>query len=685
MDLVTLALAKKYTKEVVNKAQLDDIELDKTLTKEGAAADAKAVGDAIKNLDETGASYIQTPSTAKVGQSIIVSEVDENSKPLAWETVDLPVDEINEITSMLIHKRYFDITKDGVISLKPDYRGTGSATYPDSVGNGLRLELPVNLIIPDNINGIQTTALAPGMFQFNEQIKEITLPNTITVIPEAFCMKAVNLSAVNNTEHITHIGSKAFGITRLKKASFPNLIEMSKMSFASCVYLKAINIGKVNAIPDRAFAECCSLREVMGGKNVTSIGAFAFYYAYALKELPLLAHVNTVGEYAFFYSGIGTSLPAGGNISPKAFPTVDNNIDFWTGVPYVPCQNRLTTKLSQVNPAWKDESVLLDNPAVTYAHACALFVVMHIHSAISGRYYSDPRDFIAELASDPELSQFLYEDTWPGVMTNVAPMFEKMGYRTKAIGIAAGDDLTAADYKELVDALASGAYVYAQVGRQKWWEQDYYDGGHAVAIYGINELGEARVLDCAVIQEYFRESGFEPDVDIYTYTMPYQNMVGPSSDFVIVYPTASELQLKPHYEKIKTVELTEEISAVNISGFSLDKFILYITIPVGATAASGGVTVYKNGTAVWSPWLNNIVTTAEERNMTIMGENKEGIAFIDSIAPAASNSTQNRNINRCPKYIEGDTPFTQLKFSLSNSNIFPIGTVFELWGVPFNE
>ena len=51
MDLVTLALAKKYADKQIEKAELDDIELDKTLTKEGFAADAKAVGDAIANLD----------------------------------------------------------------------------------------------------------------------------------------------------------------------------------------------------------------------------------------------------------------------------------------------------------------------------------------------------------------------------------------------------------------------------------------------------------------------------------------------------------------------------------------------------------------------------------------------------------------------------------------------------------
>lgn len=51
MDIQTLILAKKYADKQIEKAELGDIELDKTLTKEGFAADAKAVGDVIANLD----------------------------------------------------------------------------------------------------------------------------------------------------------------------------------------------------------------------------------------------------------------------------------------------------------------------------------------------------------------------------------------------------------------------------------------------------------------------------------------------------------------------------------------------------------------------------------------------------------------------------------------------------------
>lgn len=110
MDLITLALSKNYTDKRIEKAVVGEIELDTTLTKQGFAADAKAVGDAIAagssgmhvgadeptspnvsvwiDTDETDVTdYIPAPATAQVGQTIVVKEVDESGKPVSWECV----------------------------------------------------------------------------------------------------------------------------------------------------------------------------------------------------------------------------------------------------------------------------------------------------------------------------------------------------------------------------------------------------------------------------------------------------------------------------------------------------------------------------------------------------------------------------------------------------------------------
>lgn len=575
--------------------------------------------------------------------------------------------------------RYFSITEAGVVSLKPDYRGSGKTSYPESVGNGTQAALPEKLVIPDTIDGIQVTALAPGMFYGNTRVKEVTIPDAVTAIPESFAMYAINLRTVNNTENVTSIGSKAFAATRVKQAFFPNLTEMGTMVFALDGYLETVDIGKVTAIPERAFADCAFLERVLGGENVTSIGPRAFYHTHKLRDLPLLAHVTSVADYAFFGSRICTSLPAGGDIGTKAFPTVDNTKDFWTGVPYTPCKNRITTKLSQTNPKWAGESFLKDD-ARGYGAGCALFCVMHIHSAITGKYYSDPRDFVAELDDRDELKPFLYYNNWPGLFINVSKLFDALKYRTEVHGLADGDDLTAADYKALVDALAAGAYVYSQAGLyDEWRDNDYFDGGHSVVLYGINELGEVCVLDSAIRHEPFRESGFEPDADVYTYTMPYQNLVGASSNFVIVYPPKVK---PPQYKLVQRLELTEELNSVSID-CNLEKFVLYANAPIGATGANGTLRVYKNNSSeeVYSLWMTSVVAAGGERNMAVTGENKQGIAFISVIPPNPPTSAS-RTATHNASYIEGVTPFTKIQVSLVSDQVYPVGSVFELWGIP---
>ena len=80
--------------------------IDATLAIEGAAADAKATGDAISAVSALvgdvavseqissalAESAIPTPTTAQVGQLLSVKAIDENGKPTEWEAVDMPTD-----------------------------------------------------------------------------------------------------------------------------------------------------------------------------------------------------------------------------------------------------------------------------------------------------------------------------------------------------------------------------------------------------------------------------------------------------------------------------------------------------------------------------------------------------------------------------------------------------------------
>ena len=63
--------------------------VDDTLTVPGAAADAAIVGKKLTEQSAAISDKITAPSTVTVGQTIVVSEVDENGKPTKWEAIDM--------------------------------------------------------------------------------------------------------------------------------------------------------------------------------------------------------------------------------------------------------------------------------------------------------------------------------------------------------------------------------------------------------------------------------------------------------------------------------------------------------------------------------------------------------------------------------------------------------------------
>ena len=150
------------------------------------------------------------------------------------------IERINEAANKPTDSKYFDIDDDGLISLKPKYRGNPTDnTYPLSVSDndvgkdGSEIyNLPKRIVIPEAINGVAVTGLADGMFYYNSVVEEIVIPNTITTIPEAFCLYTRSLKAIENTEQIKTIDAKAFMNSRIEQALFPNLEEAGVQIFA---------------------------------------------------------------------------------------------------------------------------------------------------------------------------------------------------------------------------------------------------------------------------------------------------------------------------------------------------------------------------------------------------------------------------------------------------------------------
>lgn len=437
--------------------------------------------------------------------------------------------------------KYFDIDYDGIICLKPEYRGhPANTTYPYAVSdNGINVdgslinELPERIVIPDSIGKTAVSGFAAGMFSYNYRVKEIVLPDGVTELPESFCRYAINLKAIHNTESVTKVGKTFIAYTSVEKALFPNLTDVVAQSFGAAGYLKVVDIGNnITEIPKQCFLYARALSVVKGGAKVTKIGEQAFDRTVSLKNLLFLPQVTELSKKAFYLSRIqfDWSLLSGkctfGDLST---PVIDNTVD-WSGITFTACEHTLNTLMSQSDPRWTN--LPLGETGKTYNVGCATFCILHIHSALSGKTYSHPDEFVEEVKNTS--FGVIKDGNNPASNNKAIELLRALGYKVTPCKVDSNGEMvdnsarTKADYQALCDALARGAYVFAEVSNSS----DVNDR-HAVVLYGINEIGEVLIADSAYGSEL---SLGEPGINRnnFVYRMPYLNTTGPNSDFIIV-------------------------------------------------------------------------------------------------------------------------------------------------------
>ncbi|MBE6976214.1 MAG: leucine-rich repeat domain-containing protein [Ruminococcaceae bacterium] len=476
--------------------------------------------------------------------------------------------------------KYFDIDVDGVISLKPEYRGhPDKTTYPYAVSNnGINLdgdkinELPRNIVIPEYINGIAVTGFQPGMFHYNYRVKSITLPDGVSELPDYFCRYAINLEAVNNTEGITKLGKSAISYTRIEKALFPNLVELATTALASCRFLRIVDIGNnITAIPNQCFQQSVSLERVKGGAKVQTIGNNAFDMTRSLKNLSFLPNVTSIGQWAFYRSRIQfdwSSLDGKCDLTQKgATPVNDNTTPYWLGVTHTANEHRLGSMFSIQDDRIKGEYIgatvdgfggsidRTNGTRIKYEKACSFLTLINIHTALTGTTYNHPDDFIRELLSRPEGEKFaaLLSEDVRYIQYSIIPIIDALGYEITVISTGDMDeasynsmyeamqnkplvrysgDITQAAYQAMCDALGDKTnpqYVYTSLGTKNDDNE-----GHSAALYGMTANKEALFADNDFFFESYRDSDLGVSDDLYAYKMPYQNMTGPQSEFFAV-------------------------------------------------------------------------------------------------------------------------------------------------------
>lgn len=412
---------------------------------------------------------------------------------------------------------YFDITEEGVISLRQEYRGEAPAAaasqevYAAAVSDrgadlaGTRnRELPEEIIIPETVGGITVTAYAYAMFLGNKRIKKLTLHSGIKEIPGYFCYNTWNLRSVLGTESVESLAKYAFANSGILAACFPALKEINAGAFSGCCDLVTADIGNTIAeIPQSCFSMCQRLEVVRNASAVTSIGKSGFMDTYRLKTLPFLANLTSVGDYGLTISRVDYDWDSLTECTFGTWATAADyrGEDYWSACAYTACNTPVRSTFHQDDPRWVDKTI--GNLERTWDVGCIIVCAAMAYSALEGVDFSSPEEFTALVyAADASLM-----DVDPGsAIDGIEQYLAAVGYNATRY-----DEFNTENLQAMYDALAEGAMVIHRCLAGK------NNGNHDVLIHGINADGEVLCVDPGALSERIGE------YEAITYSMPIQN------------------------------------------------------------------------------------------------------------------------------------------------------------------
>ena len=173
-----------------------------------------------------------------------------------------------------------------------------------------------DIIIPENFCGYHVTTIGKSAFEWCEQIKSITFPETVTLIDEAAFYGCNSLESLTLPQGLIEIGFQAFRNCRLlKEIVVPQSVtKIGKYAFSDNRSLEKVVLPDgLTEIADGLFASSYKLKTVQLPQSITSIGAWAFNHCSALKSIEIPNSVTSIGGYAFeyCYSLLSIALPEG--------------------------------------------------------------------------------------------------------------------------------------------------------------------------------------------------------------------------------------------------------------------------------------------------------------------------------------------------------------------------------------
>ena len=156
------------------------------------------------------------------------------------------------------------------------------------------------VVIPDAIEDVPVTGIKASAFSGKENLTEVVIPDSVTIISNAAFYNCKNLKVVVIPDSVTYIGASAFqGCEALEYVIIGNGVkEIGDLAFKDCKALKSLDLGtSVETIGNGAFFGCDSLTKVYIPDSVKNIGSFAFGFVQDANA------ESAISGFTFYTSG----------------------------------------------------------------------------------------------------------------------------------------------------------------------------------------------------------------------------------------------------------------------------------------------------------------------------------------------------------------------------------------------
>lgn len=185
-----------------------------------------------------------------------------------------------------------------------------------------------DLVIPEEIDGMEVVALGDRAFTSNYHLQTVTLPETLVLLGTysfADCTRLTAYEVADGNEIFESRDGVLYAedggsLVRYPVGTLPTeisiprgVISIGNAAFASCPTLTKLTLPDTLAyIGKSAFSDCTMLTEVTIPNGVMEIGEFAFNSCSRLKDVKLPSTLQAIGGAAFAGTAIESiELPNG--------------------------------------------------------------------------------------------------------------------------------------------------------------------------------------------------------------------------------------------------------------------------------------------------------------------------------------------------------------------------------------